>query len=66
MEETIANLISNVGFPIVVSIALFKQMDKTNETYIKLISEFKAVIDRNTLSINELAKTMGKIDRGSE
>ena len=66
MEETIVNLISNVGFPIVVSIALFKQMDKTNETYIKLISEFKAVIDRNTQSIHELAQTMNRIDRRSE
>lgn len=65
MEETIVNLISNVGFPIVVSFALFQQINKTNETYIKLIGEFKKVIDRNTQSIHELAQTMNRIDRGS-
>ena len=64
MEETIVNLISNVGFPIVVSFALFQQINKTNEMYITLIRDFKVVLDNNTKSLNELSKAIDKLDRG--
>ena len=58
MENTIVDLISNVGFPIVVSIALFYQMAKANETYINLLRDFQEVINNNTQSIKLLNATV--------
>lgn len=58
MEDTIVDLISNVGFPIVVSIALFYQMTKTNEMYVNLLRDFQEVINNNTQSINLLNATV--------
>ena len=63
MEETIVNLISNVGFPIVVSIALFYQVNKTNEMYLDVIRDFRIVLDNNTKSLNELSKAIDNLDR---
>lgn len=72
MEETIVNLISNVGFPIVVSIGLFYQMIKTNEqanvtnqNYMQLLREFKQVIDNNTQSLDQLNKAVRDNDERS-
>lgn len=62
MEESITNLISNVGFPIVVSIGLFYQMNKTDEMYITMLREFKQVIDNNTKSLDDLSKSMKEND----
>lgn len=59
--ENIVYLISNVGFPIAVSIALFYQMSKTNETYLKLLREFQDIINNNTQSINLLKETVEDI-----
>ena len=58
MEETILNIISNVGFPIAVSIALFYQMNKSNESYLALLKEFQQVINNNTQSLNLLNATV--------
>lgn len=58
MEDTIINVISNVGFPIAVSIALFYQMTKTNDMYVKLLRDFQEVINNNTQSINLLNATV--------
>ena len=58
MEDTIINVISNVGFPIAVSIALFYQMTKTNEMYVELLRDFQEVINNNTQSINLLNDTV--------
>lgn len=63
MEETIVNLVSNVGFPIVVSIALFYQVNKTSETYLSVIREFRTVIDNNTNTLHELSKAIDRIDK---
>lgn len=63
MEETIVNLISNVGFPIVVSFALFQQINKTNEMYVSLLRDFKVVLDNNTNSLSELSKAIDRLDR---
>lgn len=64
MEDTIINLVSNVGFPIVVSIALFNQMNKTNEMYLNVIRDFRNVLDNNTKSLNELSKAIASLDKG--
>ena len=58
MEDTIINVISNVGFPIAVSIALFYQMTKTNEMYVNLLRDFQEVINNNTQSLNLLNATV--------
>ena len=58
MEDTIINVISNVGFPIAVSIALFYQMTKTNEMYVNLLRDFQEVINNNTQSVNLLNETV--------
>lgn len=64
MEETIVNLISNVGFPIVVSFALFQQINKTNAMYLDVIRDFRTVLDNNTKSLNELSKAIASLDKG--
>ena len=52
--ETIIQLINGVGFPIVVSIALFYQNVKQDERYDTQMKELTKVIENNTLTLNEL------------
>lgn len=52
MEFT--DLVSNVGFPIAISIALFYQLVKTNE----LVREFQATIVKNTATIEMLVNSI--------
>ena len=63
MEDTILNIISNVGFPIAVSIALFYQIAKTNDSYLKIIREFQDIINNNTKSIDLLNSTVERLKR---
>lgn len=66
MEETLINLISNVGFPIVVSFALFQQINKTNEMYLSVIRDFRNVLENNTQSLNDLARAIDRLEGGIE
>lgn len=52
----ITELVSNVGFPIAISIALFYQLIKTNE----LVREFQSTIDLNTASIERVITMLDK------
>lgn len=61
MESSILDIVSNLGFPIAVSVALFYQMNKTNETYIGLLRDFQSVISNNTQSINLLNATVHEL-----
>ena len=61
MESSILDIISNLGFPIAVSVALFYQMNKTNETYIGLLRDFQSVISNNTKSIDLLNATVQEL-----
>lgn len=61
MESTILDIVSNLGFPIAVSVALFYQMNKSNETYIQLLRDFQEVISNNTQSINLLNATVHEL-----
>lgn len=61
MESSILDVVSNLGFPIAVSIALFYQMNKANETYIQLLRDFQDVISNNTQSINLLNATVHEL-----
>lgn len=55
----IGSLISNLGFPIVVSGALFWLNIKTSDTYVKTIAEMRKTIEDNTRMIQSLIE---KID----
>ena len=61
MESVALDIISNVGFPIAVSIALFYQMGKTNDTYLGLLRDFQEVINNNTKSIDLLNSTVEEL-----
>ena len=50
METELMAMISNVGFPIAISVALFYQLLKTNE----LVREFQSTIVQNTATIELL------------
>lgn len=54
-------IISNVGFPIAVSIALFIQMTKTNDKYLDLLRGFKHIVENNTESIEILNETVEQL-----
>ena len=58
MESVALEIISNVGFPIAVSVALFYQMGKTNDMYLGLLRDFQEVINNNTKSIDLLNSTV--------
>ena len=57
-----AGLISNVGFPIAVSTALFYQLVKTNE----LMREFQATIVKNTATIERLIDVIEQQEKRRE
>ena len=59
MELDVVNLVNNVGFPIVISIALFYQLVKTNE----IVREFQATIIQNTETIERLVDSIETLKR---
>lgn len=61
MESAMLEIISNVGFPIAVSIALFIQMTKTNDKYLDLLRDFKHIVENNTESIEMLNGTVEQL-----
>lgn len=61
MESAMLDIISNVGFPIAVSIALFIQMAKTNDKYLDLLRDFKHIVENNTESIEMLNGTVEQL-----
>ena len=61
MEQVAFDFISNVGFPIAVSVALFYQMNKSDETYVKVLREFQDVITNNTKSVEMLNSTVERL-----
>lgn len=61
MENVALDIINTVGFPIAVSVALFYQSSKTNETYLDLFRNFQEVIDNNTKSIELLNQTVQEL-----
>ena len=53
MKE-ISDLISSVGFPIVVALLMIWQQEKMSESYIDIVNSLKELISDNTKSINLL------------
>ena len=56
----IVAVISNLGFPIVVSGALFWLNMKTSETYSKTIDDMRKTIEDNTKIITQFLDTLKK------
>lgn len=62
--DIFSEFISNVGFPIAVTGALFYQMSKTNEANNRTFLEFKEIIKENTMTImqmNDMIKELRKV-----
>lgn len=59
--DVISEFISNVGFPIAVTGALFYQMSKTGEANQRTFQEFKAIIQENTSSIHQMESVVKEL-----
>ena len=59
--DVISDFISNVGFPIAVTGALFYQMIKTSEANNRTFQEFKVIIQENTSSINQMQQLIKEL-----
>lgn len=55
--KDIADLISQVGFPVVVTLLLLYQQMKTNEGYYELIKQVEQLVENNTRVLNTIMDT---------
>lgn len=54
--KDLSDLISQVGFPVVVTLLLLYQQMKTNDGYYQLIEQVKNLVENNTKVLNEIVK----------
>lgn len=59
--DVVSEFISNVGFPIAVTGALFYQMIKTSEANQRTFQDFKLIIQENTTSINQMNQVVKEL-----
>lgn len=52
--KDVSDMISQVGFPVVVTLLLLYQQMKTNEGYYELIEQVKQLVENNTKVLNTL------------
>lgn len=52
--KDLGDLISQVGFPVVVTLLLLYQQMKTNDGYYQLIEQVKNLVENNTRVLNEI------------
>jgi len=62
LDIDLYNMISNVGFPIAISVALFYQLVKTNE----IVREFQATIVKNTYTVERLVDAIESHNNGEK
>lgn len=63
--DVIISLINGVGFPIVVSVAMFYTNMKQDERYSNLTKDLQATINNNTKVLTELCvKIEGSVNNG--
>lgn len=55
--KDISDLISQVGFPVVVTLLLLYQQMKTNEGYYELIKQVEQLVENNTRVLNTIMET---------
>ena len=53
-EKEIADFISQVGFPVVVTFLLLYQQMKTSDSYYQLIEQVKNLVENNTKVLNAI------------
>lgn len=58
----LTNFISSVGFPIVVSVAMFYQNSVLSSTYQKMEQQLETKLDHNTQVLTRLLDKLGKDD----
>lgn len=61
--NTIQQLISNLGFPIVACVALYYMNMKTTETYNKTMEDMKNTINKNTETMSNILKHLKVEDK---
>ena len=54
--KDLSDLISQVGFPVVVTLLLLYQQMKTNDGYYQLIEQVKNLVENNTSVLNEIVR----------
>lgn len=54
--KEISDLISQVGFPVIVTLLLLYQQMKTEESYYELITQVKQLVENNTKMLNSMVK----------
>lgn len=52
--KDVSDMISQVGFPVVVTLLLLYQQMKTNEGYYELIEQVKQLVENNTSVLNSI------------
>lgn len=52
--KDISDMISQVGFPVVVTLLLLYQQMKTNQGYYELIEQVKQLVENNTNVLNSI------------
>ena len=52
--KDISDMVSQVGFPVVVTLLLLYQQMKTNEGYYQLIEQVKQLVENNTNVLNSI------------
>lgn len=60
--QTIVQIISNNGFPIIMCLLLYRQMLTSEEAHKQEIEGLKESINANTNAMNALIQTIGKKD----
>lgn len=64
--NAIVSIISNLGFPIVVCIALFWLVIKLNESFNSTIDKLRNTIDENTRLIDDVLDHLKDAKKGGE
>lgn len=61
-EKDIADLISQVGFPVVVTMLLLYQQMKTADSYYQLIQQVKNLVENNTKVLDTIVDKIKQND----
>lgn len=56
----IANIISNLGFPIAVCVACFWYINKLNEQHTEEMNKVTEAVNNNTIALTQLIDKIGK------
>lgn len=56
---TVSQLIGSLGFPVVACVALYMQLNKSNENHAKEMDKLNESLNNNTLAITKLVEKLG-------